>query len=239
MKIAIVVGHNERSQGAVRVTDRESEYKWNGDLAKRIEKLDPKSVKVFYRTPGNNEISRVYQEVARWGAECAVELHFNAFSSASAHGCETLYGRSDQSKKLAQYLQDEILNTLGNYDRGLLRRVSGRGSLTVNQTAQPTALIEPYFGSNPSECKISEQLKDELALAILNGARNFLGEEDVVVGPIEDTSEEDRIKNVLEEIGDLAASALATGWSPDLPLNVQRDRWTLASIFNMTKQETE
>lgn len=241
MRIAIVVGHNPQSQGAVRVTDRASEYRWNSDLAERIQKLDPSSVKVFYRTPGSGEISRVYREVAVWKADCAVELHFNAFSSASANGCETLHGTSDASKRLAQALQSEILAALGNHDRGLLRRASGRGSTAVNQRGQPTALIEPYFGSNPPECDLSEARKDALARAVLNGAREFLGKGPVAVQPDEVptvTGEAQRIKDALEEIGDLCASTLATGWKPDLPDDIKRDRWLIAQIFRMTAQET-
>ena len=37
MKLAIVVGHNSASQGAVRQDTGESEFVWNGRLARRIE----------------------------------------------------------------------------------------------------------------------------------------------------------------------------------------------------------
>lgn len=39
MKLAIVVGHNSASQGAVRQDTGESEFVWNGRLARRIERL--------------------------------------------------------------------------------------------------------------------------------------------------------------------------------------------------------
>ena len=180
MKIAIVVGHNARAQGAVRVTDRVSEYVWNSDLAERIARLDPASVRVFKRTPGSGEISRVYGQVAAWGADCAVELHFNAFHDPSAHGCETLHGAAAASRDLAALLQRHMLGALGNRDRGLIRRTSGGGSTAVNQRAQPVALVEPYFGSNPGECRLADERKDALARAILNGARAYLG-----AGPVE------------------------------------------------------
>jgi len=242
MRIAIVVGHNRQAQGAVRVTDRVSEYVWNGDLATRIEKLDSGSVKVFYRTPGAGEISRVYREVAAWKADCAVELHFNAFRTAGAHGCETLHGTSSASKQLAQHLQREMLLALGNRNRGIVRRASGRGSTAVNQRAQPTALIEPYFGSNPSECVLAAEYKDALAQAILNGAREFLGHGPVAVvdeeGPLAHT-EMQRLLDAYEEIGDLIASTLATGYSTDLPEDVARMRWRLAEIFQMVAKGEE
>ena len=40
-KIALVIGHNARSQGAVRVTDKRTEYDINSDLAAAIRELDP------------------------------------------------------------------------------------------------------------------------------------------------------------------------------------------------------
>ena len=40
-KIALVIGHNARSQGAVRVTDKRTEYDINSDLAVAIRDLDP------------------------------------------------------------------------------------------------------------------------------------------------------------------------------------------------------
>ena len=42
MKLAIVVGHNSASQGAVRQDTGESEFVWNGRLAHRIERMAPR-----------------------------------------------------------------------------------------------------------------------------------------------------------------------------------------------------
>lgn len=65
MKLAIVVGHNSVSQGAVRQDTRESEFVWNGRLARHIERLAGDygiEVRTFFRTPGggySREIERV------------------------------------------------------------------------------------------------------------------------------------------------------------------------------------
>lgn len=71
MKIAIVVGHNSRAQGAVRVTDGRSEFDWNGELAGLIQSHDPDAVRVFRREAGGGysaEIDRVYRAVDEWGS---------------------------------------------------------------------------------------------------------------------------------------------------------------------------
>ena len=81
MRIALVIGHNSRAQGAVRATDGRSEYDWNGVLAGMIRDHDPASIRIFRRTAGlgySREIDKVYGEVDAWGAGGSVELHFNA-----------------------------------------------------------------------------------------------------------------------------------------------------------------
>jgi hypothetical protein len=165
-------------------------------------------------------------------------MHFNGSEYSSSHGCETIYGRSAASKALAAKLQHSIQSTLGNRDRGLKPRYNGRGSTAVNQTSQPTALIEPYFGTNAAECRLAGARMDELAVAILNGARAFLGAGMVVqpeeVDPMD--AHRQRLADTMEEIGDACVAALATGYSPDLPDDVKRQRWKLAEIFHMVSK---
>ncbi len=48
MRIAIIVGHNARAQGAVRATDGRSEFDWCGELAERMAEAWPLEV----RSPG-------------------------------------------------------------------------------------------------------------------------------------------------------------------------------------------
>lgn len=176
MKIAIVVGHNPRAQGAVRVTDGITEYKWNSELAERIRKLDPASVHVFKRTAGSGEIRRVYAQVDEWGADCSVELHFNAFHDPAAHGGETLSSGTDGSMALCRAIQKRSIAALGNADRGVkVRTGKTRGAASLRAGRAPAALTEPYFGSNPRECDLAALGMDALARAVLDGCREFLG----------------------------------------------------------------
>ena len=65
-KIALVIGHNARSQGAVRVTDGRSEYDWMTDLANQIFAQEPALFRVFRRPAGvgySAEIRQAYGEV--------------------------------------------------------------------------------------------------------------------------------------------------------------------------------
>jgi N-acetylmuramoyl-L-alanine amidase len=179
MKIAIVIGHNAKSQGAVRVTDGVTEFAWNAHLAELIAAHAPDSTKVFQRTSEGGysaEIDRVYAETDKWGANCVVELHFNASGSAGVSGCETLTSGTKSSVKLAVALQEQMVKALKNKDRGIkpvLR--TDRGGRSLWQGKAPAALIEPYFGSSRDECINADLNKDALAEAVYRGCLASFG----------------------------------------------------------------
>lgn len=177
MKIAVVVGHNARAQGAVRVTDNVTEFQWNSDLARMIEELDPSSVEVFKRRHGGGyaaEIDRVYGEVNEWGADCSVELHFNGSGNAGVHGCETLTSGTRGSRRLAQYTQAKMLKALTAKDRGCkIKSRHDRGGRSLWAGRAPAILIEPYFGSHAASCATATVRKQLLAEAIYEGAKAF------------------------------------------------------------------
>jgi len=178
-KIAIVVGHNSKAQGAVRVTDGRTEFDWNGAFADLIQAHDPENVRIFRREKGGGysaEIDRVYAAVDAWGAGCSVELHFNGSVNPKANGGVTLSSGSKGSLKLAALVREGAAAVIGNTDRGV--RVLGRkdrGGRSLHQGKCPAILTEPYFGSNARECLIADQHQDELAEAIYRAARKFLG----------------------------------------------------------------
>lgn len=179
MKIAIVVGHNAKAQGAVRVTDGRTEFDWNGHLAELIRAHDPDSIKIFTRTSVGGysaEIDRVYKETDAWGADCTIELHFNGSSLATVAGCETLTSGTTRSLALANILQERIVEVCNSKNRGVVKRARhDRGGRSLWQGKAPAAMLEPYFGSNASECALFEQNKSELAEAIYRSAVEFLG----------------------------------------------------------------
>lgn len=168
MKIAIVIGHNAASQGAVRVTDGRSEYYWNFDLAEMIHALNPAQVRIFRRMPSASvgvEIRKAYEAVDQWGADVSCELHFNASTSQTSTGTETLYA-TNAGKVVALEVQAAMVRALGLRDRGLLYRRSGHGSLSLLAGKAPAVLVEPYFGSNQHDCAVADLRRESLALAI-------------------------------------------------------------------------
>jgi len=179
MKLAIVVGHNSASQGAVRKDTGETEFVWNGRLARRMERLAPDyglDVRVFHRTPGGgyrNEIARVYDEVDAWGADGSVELHFNGAASAAATGTETLTSGTALSMRLAESVQREVVIALGLRDRGIRTRArQDRGGGSLHAGRAPAILIEPFFGSSPEGNRATDEDSEQerLADAVLRGS---------------------------------------------------------------------
>jgi len=187
MKLAIVVGHNEVSQGATRNDTGVTEYVYNSELASMMKIIADRQyrnmeVKVFHRQSGggySSEINRVYADVDMWGADASIELHFNSFGDSSVSGTETLSSGSRGSLILAEEVQMEMVETLGLKDRGIKirnRRTKGRGYLSLISGSAPAILVEPFFGTSERGLSATDDHaeKQALAEAILEGARSAL-----------------------------------------------------------------
>jgi N-acetylmuramoyl-L-alanine amidase len=183
MKLGIVVGHHAGAQGAFSTTLNASEYPWNRDLAARVEAL-PSAVarKVFLRDNGG--IAGAYAASDQWGSDITVELHFNASHHPTSTGTGMLYlAGSARGKRFAQRLFNRIdaVLGLGAWPQGTSgaitpfqasgQQMRGQGSLTAGRA--PATLIEPFFGSNPSDARTAAAHKDDLARAILQAAEDW------------------------------------------------------------------
>jgi N-acetylmuramoyl-L-alanine amidase len=175
IRLAIVVGHTRRAPGAYAEAPIDAhEYDWNGHLAELMAAhvdADPEcEAMIFTRDEGG--IVGAYRNARDWGADAAMELHFNA-ASPQATGTETLYV-SAQSRPLAQAVQDATLGVLGLRDRGIktpLEASGGRGQRSLTQMApKPSILTEPFFGSNAGDARTAQGAKAELAKAQADAA---------------------------------------------------------------------
>ncbi|MEK6155176.1 N-acetylmuramoyl-L-alanine amidase [Flavobacteriaceae bacterium 3-367] len=160
-KIAVVVGHNNKRQGAQAITpiDR-SEFDFNSELASRM--LDSAEnyeveLKVFtrrYQGSYTKEIQKVYGEVNTWGAEFSMELHFNS-AYFTAAGSEVFSSGTPGSLRFANLAQLELVTLFkraGKTDRGVkVRKKGARGYLSLVSGRAPAILVEPFFGSNRSD----------------------------------------------------------------------------------------
>lgn len=184
MRIGIIVGHEKNRPGAVLqfgAMKGMTEYEYNGTVARTIAKIivdaGGKSSVHFRDVLG---IRGAYLEADKLDCDFIVELHFNSSADERASGVETLISTnnpySDVSKletRFAIAFADEIHAIGGNVvgrkrgGNGVLQvRREDRGGQNVHVLQNtPTALIEPFFGSNAASCEIFGSLRGQRKIA--------------------------------------------------------------------------
>jgi len=121
------------------------------------------------------EYPNVVRAANNWGADVFVSIHCNA-ASAAARGIETLvYGLGGSAEKLAQCIQDQVVNTLQAIDpnipdRGLKER---SGLAVLKYTDMPAILVEQAFISNENDAKLLMDNQDDIAKAIARGVTDY------------------------------------------------------------------
>lgn len=156
MKIAFVIGHNSKRKGAYSKHLKMREFDFYSEVVKHLD-----NVEVFiYDETISGYITRVKAMAKKLNAgnyDLVIELHFNSFSDAAANGCETLYFFKSKNGKYYASLFSEIVNDytgikLRNGGLKALANRKDRGFASVYYPSAPAILIEPFFGSNKSDC---------------------------------------------------------------------------------------
>lgn len=181
MKIAIIIGHNEKKQGAVNDSSGVTEYTFNKPLAFMIGTILANAGHtpvVVYR---DSTYRKLPSDVNKTGASLAISLHCNAFDD-DPNGSEVLYyTKSTKGKALAGSIQAEVVKCLGLKDRGLrpcdydhIGKAGDKGGYLLKYTNMPCVLVEPFFLDADSSLELAEAKKPELAQAIANGIINYI-----------------------------------------------------------------
>lgn len=108
-------------------------------------------------------------------AKYFVCIHCNSFDSESAYGTETLVNQDNpEAAKLAQAIQNSIVNEIGTYDRGLK---DGNWLYVVKHTNASAVLTELGFLTNPSDAAklSSDEYRQKFAQAIADGILQCVG----------------------------------------------------------------
>ena len=162
MKIAVVIGHHKKQKGALSKYFGMREFDFYSKVVKHLD-----NVKVFtYDENISGFVTRIKANAKKLDDfDLVIELHFNSFFDASANGCETLFY---YKSKLGRYYADLFSYTVNSYTdiklRGngtkALSNIHDRGFANVFYPAPPTILVEPFFGSNESDCKRIESAEN-------------------------------------------------------------------------------
>lgn len=173
IRLGLIVGHERKSSGAElhKSQGSMSEYDYNSDLAKRIEKLaDKKIVQVEIIHRDGIGILGACKKAKDLKCDVVIELHFNGFNGVVT-GTSTLCSQEPRDRDLAQIVQKimcQVFERKGN-SRGVKVLSRGdRGALNVMSIEGiANCLVEPFFGDVESEALMAVQKKDEYALSLL------------------------------------------------------------------------
>lgn len=176
-KVAIVVGHNGTAKGAYSSYIGQYEYPYNSDIAERtVTKIEAGSegkisAKVFFRTPGENQLSRAYAPVHTYlegvptNKKIALELHFNAIGSGHADYALTIYNGNRDFAVRATTAMAAVYGVSREVVKHYLD--NPRGQATFRSGPANTYLMEPFFGTDERTSNIAktEAGRDALAQA--------------------------------------------------------------------------
>ena len=117
MKVALIIGHNDRSKGAYSSVVG-SEYDYWKKISEKIKTEIPLMVDVYERKPNQyytREMFEVLEELNKNDYKFCMELHFNAAASEQANGCECLvYYGNNKAKELATDFMARLQNKFGS-----------------------------------------------------------------------------------------------------------------------------
>lgn len=170
MKIIINSGHHTKyDSGAVGEysTEAEVNYKVSKIVVDCLRKVGIDAYLIM-----ENELKDIVDVANKWGVDYFVSLHCNGAESKEATGIETYIanGASEESNKLANCIQKQLIDTTGLYDRG----VKTANYYVLKNTDMPAVLVEMGFITTPSEEDYLNKNYKEVARAIARGITDTL-----------------------------------------------------------------
>tara|TARA_R110000772_G_scaffold5454_8_gene19551 strand:- start:9214 stop:9840 length:627 start_codon:yes stop_codon:yes gene_type:complete len=153
-KVALVIGHDESKRGAYGNLGI-SEWKFNrelvyDELANGITNVE---YQIFLRNPTTkgytNQMIELHKEIDAWGANYAIEFHFNGSSNEDVNGHEILY-YSANGKAMAEKLDKAFDKYLNNNDRNLkqINTAKENGYQFLYRGNSTCIIAEPFFGEH-------------------------------------------------------------------------------------------
>lgn len=120
-----------------------------------------------------NELQDICDSSNEFGADLFISLHCNSAENRGAKGTETFcLTQFSEAGKLAQYIQSQIVTSLGTVDRG----VKADRFYVLRHTDCPAVLVECAFISNSDDEVLlaSKQGRDDIASAIARGITDYV-----------------------------------------------------------------
>lgn len=186
-KIGLLVGHNASSQGAYNYLG-ESEFSFgNRIFNKALKRLEDEAIAAIklQRPSGSytHQVNSVRRKAVELDLQIILSSHFNAASSSSATGCETLV-RDTQSpidNKIGFYFAEQIHKRFGIVKRGdngvktLYKGHNGFGMVDgLYSDGIYCIILEPCFATNRETSKRIFEHEDEYVDIIVDTVKYAL-----------------------------------------------------------------
>ena len=125
----------------------------------------------------SDSLHEVVSSSNRAGADVFISIHCNA-CNGMAQGTEVWhYYSSDEGEKLAQCIQNQIVDALGTVDRGIkAAKPSVNGLYVLSNTDAVAVLVELAFIDHAGDAELLRSRQDEFACAIARGVTDYEGE---------------------------------------------------------------
>lgn len=110
-------------------------------------------------------------------ADILISIHQNAFSDSSVHGAQVFYyDSSESSRRLAEYIQEELKSFLGLTSNHQAK--ANDSYFVLRRTTIPAVIVECGFLTNYNERKRleTEEYQDKVAWAIYQGIVRYFNE---------------------------------------------------------------
>ncbi len=157
-------------------------------LRENDEDLAPQPFKGSVRERKLADLAARVKAANKSRADFYISVHTNADVSPRWSGAQTFYnGKSEESKVLAETIQEEFTRVLGN-----TKRKAKTGSYyIIDKTEMPAVIAEVGFISNPDEARLltSSAYQEKVAYAIFSG---------IIKSQNKETAEKDTIAKVKE-----------------------------------------
>lgn len=116
-----------------------------------------------------------------WPADLFISVHANSNESSKPNGTETYHARqaSDRSKALAKLVQQNVVETVKLFDRG----VKAADFVVIKNTRMPAILLETGFISNPEEEQklANPEIQAQFADGVAKGVEAYFAVEPHIV----------------------------------------------------------
>lgn len=170
MRVAVVIGHDERSQGA-RAVDGVQEYTWQRILAEGLSvelHLRGIDAPVYHRASGLGyaaSMGKLVRELNTDNPALVLSLHFNAFDGpAKLHGTMGLHWPgSRMGQRWARLLSSACARAQGTTDRGpRAQAVSWAGAplYLLRNTRAPAVILETHYGDHDDDHRLATTARD-------------------------------------------------------------------------------